>query len=67
MCIRDRLKITGKLFSHVATAIETYDRILSKLAKSAPPRKCQKEWVSYMNQARHTAEEYVLNDFIYGE
>ncbi len=65
-----QLKIKGTLLKHVAnidkSARAYYDRLIQHFAKSAPPRENQMEWVGYMNNARHMAEEFVL-EFIYEE
>lgn len=64
------LKINGTLLKHVAdidrTATAYYDELINSFSKSAPPREKQMEWVRYMNNARHMAEEFVF-ELIYKE
>ena len=64
-----RMLMAGTLLKHIneidKLAQSTYDSIMAKLAKDAPPMANQIEWVQFMNTARHTAEEIVYREIVY--
>lgn len=66
-----QLMITGNLLKYAdqidKSAQQMYENIIEKMSKDAPPKENQMEWVGYMNNIRHTAEEIVLKEFIYEE
>ena len=65
------MMIKGTLLKHVASidkhARQMYENLMKDFTKDAPPREDQMKWVGYMNNARHSAEEIVLKEFIFKE
>lgn len=69
--VYSQLMIKGTLLKHVSQidkhARKFYDNLMKDFAKDAPPMENQMEWVGYMNNARHSAEEIVMKEFIFEE
>ena len=69
--VYSQLMIKGTLLKHVSQidkhARQFYDNLMKDFAKDAPPMENQMEWVGYMNNARHSAEEIVMKEFIFEE
>lgn len=69
--IYSRMLMSGTLLKHIneidKLAQSTYENIMAKLAKDAPPMANQMEWVQFMNTARHIAEEIVYREIVYEE
>jgi len=64
------LMLTGKLFEHLHEIDEKAQVILDEFIKggeSNAPNKAtnQMEWVGYMNNLRHSAEEVIFKELIY--
>ena len=61
--------LSGKLTEHVEDidkqAMEMYEDIIRQRIGDAPPRENQMEWVAFMNNLRHSAEEIVYREIIY--
>lgn len=64
------LMLTGKLFEHLHEIDEKAQAILDEFIKNGEknaPNKAtnQMEWVGYMNNLRHSAEEVIFKELIY--
>ena len=69
-CQYSMLLMTGKLFEHLhevdVKAQKIMDCFIRDAEKSAPDKAThQMEWVGYMNNARHSAEEIINQRLIY--